>query len=170
MTAGLLNVFFFLPNVFIWTLNKLLKLIPACLEGDCILTLKSWRMLYRIKSLHSSNNIFTCSIILPLRLMIISQYCIYCLMILNGTRCVSFFAVRSGKLYLYIHIVTLLFREVLSCRPLTVEIRVRSHDSPYEICYGHSGTVTGFSPSTPAVCPLSVIIHQCSIPIFILTI
>ena len=34
-----------------------------------------------------------------------------------------------------------------SCRPLTTEVRFRSWMSPLEICYGQSGTGTGFSPS-----------------------
>ena len=104
--------------------------------------------------------------ILPRRLVIIPRYCIYCLIILSGTRCVLF-EVQIGTLFLYLRIVTLLFREGLSRRPLTVQIRFRSQDSPYEIYGGHSATVTGFSPST-SVLPLSILIHQCSIYIFIL--
>jgi len=71
-------------------------------------------------------------------------------MILIGTRCVLF-EVRSVTLYLPLHMVVLLFREVVSRRPLTMEIRVRSHDIPYEICGGHSGTVTVYPPSTSLI-------------------
>jgi hypothetical protein len=38
--------------------------------------------------------------------------------------------------------------QAVSRRPLTVEARVRSRVSPYEICGGQSGTGTGFSPIT----------------------
>jgi hypothetical protein len=44
----------------------------------------------------------------------------------------------------------------VSLRPLTVKARVRSPVSPCEICGGHSGTVTGFSPIT-SVFPVSII-------------
>jgi hypothetical protein len=38
--------------------------------------------------------------------------------------------------------------QAVSRRPLTTEARVRSRVSPCGICGGHSGTGTGFSPTT----------------------
>jgi hypothetical protein len=38
--------------------------------------------------------------------------------------------------------------QVVSRRPLTAEARVRAMVNPREICGGHSGTGTGFSPSS----------------------
>jgi len=35
--------------------------------------------------------------------------------------------------------------QAVSCRPLTVETRVRSQVSPYEICGGQGGSGTGLS-------------------------
>jgi len=38
--------------------------------------------------------------------------------------------------------------QAVSRRPVTTEAPVRSHVSPCDICYGQSGTETGFSPSS----------------------
>ena len=39
----------------------------------------------------------------------------------------------------------------VSRQPLTATARVRSQDSPFEICDAQRGTMTGFSPSTPVL-------------------
>jgi hypothetical protein len=38
--------------------------------------------------------------------------------------------------------------QVVSCRPLTAEARVRARVNPYEICGAQSGIGTGFSSSS----------------------
>jgi hypothetical protein len=47
--------------------------------------------------------------------------------------------------------------QVVSCRPLTAEARVRARVNPCGICGGQSGTETGFSPSFFLFSPVNII-------------
>ena len=68
---------------------------------------------------------------------------------------------NAPQYYIYSALRVLYYLKVVSRRPLTVEVRVRSQINPRGICGGKSGTGTGFSPCNS---PFSTQRHSVNAP------
>ena len=109
--------------------------------------------------------LFMCCLWIWEQTAIISLYNINWLVFITETECV-YCVVRTGSLCIVQVELKSWMAEAVSRRRLTAEAQVRSQASTHEICGGHSGTGTHFSPSTSCF-PLSVSFHQRSILIVI---